>query len=173
MRSLCPGRQAGSVCRPSDSSHYPRPLPGVPGSSGLHRSQDPGFAQLAPLSARQKGQLGSHLPAATHYGPIAKALPSRGGGRGSEQGCPHPGGGPRGPGALRTVRGEGRGHSQAHSAASVNMLEPRAHAPPHPRVLSGSTTHIQLFLSWMEGVVALVHSLNSQREKTRESEPDR
>ena len=48
---------------------------------------------------------------------------------------------------------EGRSHSQAHLRGfSVNMLEPPAHTHHHtPRVLSGSTAHIRLFLSGWKG----------------------
>jgi len=72
---------------------------------------------------------------------------------------------------------EGRSHSQAQLCGfSVNVLEPPAdtHYPPLPQSPQQEhCSHLDVLL-WMEGVVALVHSLNSQREKkNRESIPDK
>lgn len=63
---------------------------------------------------------------------------------------------------------EERSHSQAQLRGfSVNVLEPPAdtHYPLLPQSPQQEhCSHLDVLL-WMEGVVALVHSLNSQREK--------
>ena len=66
---------------------------------------------------------------------------------------------------------EGRSHSQTQLRGfSVNMLEPPADTHYPPLLQSPQWEHCShlAVLLWMEGVVALVHSLNSQREKKTE-----
>ena len=156
MRSLCPGKQMGSVRRALTPSHSPQ----TP-AWGSRTQQPPpqsgsGFCSVRspPLKYRQKGQQEPHFPAATHCGPTSRPCNHKGGGRGSERGCPHPRVGANGTLTPRTMGGGGKEpfpspapqllsqHAQAHSG----------HAPaPNSRVLSGSTAHIQLFRSGWKG----------------------
>ena len=151
MRSLCPGRRVGSMCGALTPSHYPQTPAWGSRTQRPPLQSGPGFCSVRYPPFKTERAAGPHLPAATHYGPMSRPCHHEGGGRGSEQGCPHPGVGTGG--TLSPQDGGGRRGGaipKPSSAASQSTcLSPRrTRTTPHfPRVLSGSTAHIWLFCS--------------------------